>query len=93
MNIVIAQFLQKKDTGLPLIPADSGLLGKIFTLVFMIIGALAFFMLVLAGARYVLSQGDPAKVTEAKNQILYAIIGLLIAASALVIVNFVVDRF
>ena len=48
-------------------------------------------MLVWGGLRYILSGGDNKKVTDAKNTILYAIIGLIIAVLAFAIVNFVLN--
>ena len=37
---------------------------------------------VIAGFTYTLSQGDPGKVAQAKNAILYAIIGLVVVLAA-----------
>ena len=47
-------------------------------------------MLIIGGIRYVISGGDSKKVTDAKNTIMYAIIGLIIAILAYAIVNFVI---
>ena len=48
-------------------------------------------MLIYGGLRYVISGGDSKKVTDAKNTIMYAIIGLIIAILAYAIVNFVIN--
>ena len=48
-------------------------------------------MLVWGGFRYIISGGDSKKVTDAKNTILYAILGLVIAFFAYAIVNFVLN--
>ena len=55
-----------------------------------LISVVAVVMLIYGGFRYVVSGGDAKKVTDAKNTILYAIIGLVIAFLALAIVNFVI---
>ena len=55
-----------------------------------IIGILSVIMLIYGGIRYVLSSGDSGAVTNAKNTIMYAIIGLVIAILAYAIVNFVI---
>lgn len=55
-----------------------------------IISVIAVVMLIYGGFRYVVSGGDQKKVTDAKNTILYAIIGLIVAFLALAIVNFVI---
>ena len=54
-------------------------------------GIISVGFIIWAGIRYVLSGGDAEKVKKAKNTLLYAIIGLLIAALAMVIVNLVID--
>lgn len=56
-----------------------------------IVGAIAVLMLVWGGIRYIISGGDSKKVTDAKNTILYALLGLIIAFFAYAIVNFVLN--
>jgi hypothetical protein len=87
-----AQILKKSQTGLPQVSASQNTLAKILTIVFTIIGAMALLFMIIAGLRYITSAGDPAKVATAKNQILYTAIGLIIAASAAAVVNFVLFR-
>ena len=58
-----------------------------------VLGAVAVIMIVLGGIKYTTSNGDASAVTSAKNTILYAVIGLLVAIFAYAIVNFVVTRF
>jgi len=57
-----------------------------------IIGAISVIMIIVGGIRYVISNGDSAQITAAKNTILYAVIGLVIALLAYAIVNFVVTN-
>lgn len=54
-----------------------------------LIGAISVVMLIYGGIRYTTSGGNSASVTAAKNTILYAIIGLVIAFLAFAIVNWV----
>ena len=54
-----------------------------------IVGLAAVVMIILGGINFITSQGDAAKVTKAKNTVLYGIIGLVIALLAFAIVNFV----
>ena len=49
-------------------------------------------MIIIGGLRYITSNGDSGNVTNAKNTILYAIVGLVIVALAQLIVRFVVQR-
>ena len=58
-----------------------------------LIGAVSVIMLIIGGIRYTVSGGDSAAVTSAKNTILYAIVGLVVAILAFAIVNFVVGSF
>ncbi len=68
-----------------------GVFTKLTNIALGIIGALSVIMLIWGGLRYILSGGDSKKVTDAKNTILYAIIGLIIAVLAYAIVNFVLN--
>lgn len=58
-----------------------------------ILGAIAVIMIVIGGLKYTVSNGDSSAVTSAKNTILYAVIGLIVAMMAYAIVNFVVGQF
>lgn len=58
-----------------------------------VIGAVAVVMIVIGGIRYTTSNGDSSQLTSAKNTILYAVVGLIVAIMAFAIVNFVVDAF
>jgi glucose uptake protein GlcU len=75
-------------------PADlfgeHGVFKNITNTVLYIVGILAVIMLIIGGIKYVTSGGDSKKVTDAKNTILYAIIGLIICFLAFAIVNFVI---
>lgn len=53
-------------------------------------GIIAVVMIIIGGINYAISSGDNAKVTSAKNAIFYAVIGLIVAALAYAIVNFVI---
>ena len=57
-----------------------------------LIGAVSVIMIIIGGFRYVISQGDSGAVTSAKNTILYAVIGLIVAIFAWAIVDFVIDN-
>jgi len=57
-----------------------------------IIGIVAVIMIMVGGFKYITAAGDTANVTSAKHTILYAIIGLVVAALAQIIVWFVLDN-
>lgn len=55
-------------------------------------GIAAVFVLIIAGIRYVVSGGSSSGVTGAKNMIIYALIGVVIALLAQIIVRFVIGN-
>ncbi|GDX62939.1 hypothetical protein LBMAG34_4730 [Candidatus Saccharibacteria bacterium] len=55
-----------------------------------IIGVVAVIMLIIGGFRYVLSAGNEKATSGAKDTILFAIIGIVVAVLAFAIVNFVI---
>jgi hypothetical protein len=57
-----------------------------------IVGVVAVIMIIVGGFRYITSGGDSAQIASAKNTLLYALIGLVIAALAQVIVRFVLTK-
>lgn len=57
-----------------------------------LIGAFAVIMIVIAGFRLVAANGDSNTVSSAKNTILYAVIGLIVAFLAYALVNFIVGQ-
>lgn len=70
---------------------DNGVFKRVTNTILYIVGIIAVIMLIIGGIRYVVSGGDAKKVTDAKNTILYAIIGLVICFLAFAIVNFVIS--
>ena len=59
----------------------------------LVIGVVAVIMLIVGGFRYVLSNGNEKAISGAKDTILYAIIGIVVALLSYAIVNFVLGRF
>ncbi len=70
---------------------DTGVFRQVTNVVLYIVGIIAVIMLIIGGIKYVVSGGDAKKVTDAKNTVLYAIIGLVICFLAFAIVNFVIS--
>ena len=69
-----------------------GIFQTITNILLFLIGAIAVIMLIIGGVRYVISGGDQAQVTSAKNTILYAIVGIVVAFLAFAAVNFVTTQ-
>lgn len=66
------------------------LFNKIIDTALFLIGAISVVMLIYGGIRYTISGGKQESVTAAKNTILYAIVGIIIAMLAYAIIEFVV---
>ncbi len=79
----------KNDFDVPQTLVTTSTSTNIFQIVFAIAGGIALIVLMLAGLKYVTSQGDPAAVAKAKNTIIYAAIGLMVAGLAFTIVAFI----
>jgi len=82
---------QTPSGGTPISGTGSILL-KAVTILDLVIGVAAVIMIIVGGLRYVLSQGDPNNTNSSKNTILYAVIGLVVAASAQILVTFILNR-
>ncbi len=64
---------------------------KVTNILLFLVGAISVIMLIIGGIRYVISAGDQAQVTSAKNTILYAIVGIVVAFLAFAAVKFVTN--
>lgn len=75
---------------IPKVVVTSATIGSILSAVFILVGGLAVLFLLIGAVRYVTSGGDQSMVQQAKNTILYAVIGIVVSLSAFTIVQFVV---
>jgi hypothetical protein len=72
---------------------NTGIFTTISNVMLFVVGAISVIMVVIGGLRYVISGGNSGNITAAKNTILYAVVGLVIAIMAYAIVNFVIGSF
>lgn len=68
------------------------LIAKITLIIAVVAGIAAVIMIIVSGLRFISSGGDAQKVAGAKNNLVGAIIGLVIIALASTIVSFVVGK-
>ena len=68
-----------------------GVVSTITNVLLFVVGALSVVMLIIGGLRYTISGGNSTAVTAAKNTILYAIVGLVIAFLAYAAINFILN--
>jgi hypothetical protein len=65
---------------------------RLVNLFSVVVGIVAVVMIIIGGFRYIISGGDSSSVTDAKNTILYAIVGLIIVAISQFLVRFVLSQ-
>lgn len=68
---------------------SGGIFETVTNILLFLVGAISVIMLIIGGIRYVVSGGDQSAVTSAKNTILYAIVGIIVAFLAYAAVQFV----
>ena len=72
------------------IPEDAGkIVLAVFEIILRLSGIIAVVMVVYGGVLYVLSQGEPDRTKTAKNTIINALIGLVVAIASVAIVNII----
>lgn len=57
-----------------------------------VVGVASVIMIIISGFKYITAGGDSNSIASAKNTIIYALVGLTIAALAQVIARFVLHR-
>jgi cytochrome bd-type quinol oxidase subunit 2 len=70
----------------------NGLIKLIINTFSLVVGVVSVIMIIVGGLMYITSAGDSGKVTNAKNTIMYAIIGLVVVALSQFIVRFVLTK-
>lgn len=65
----------------------------IINILLYILGIIAVIMIIVGGMRYTTSNGNASQLKEAKDTILYSVVGLVVAILSFTIVNFVLGWF
>lgn len=65
---------------------------NVINLLLYIAGILAVIYILIGGIRYVLSNGDSSAATKGRNNVIYALIGLVVAILSYAIVNFILSK-
>lgn len=68
----------------------SNLIGNVIKILSDAVGIAAVIMLIIAGLKYVTASGDSNAISSAKSTVIYALVGLAIAALAQILVVFVI---
>lgn len=70
----------------------NGIIEVVLNVLSIIAGVIAVIMIIIAGLKFITSQGDPGSVSSARNTAIYAIIGIVIVLISQVIVRFVINE-
>ncbi len=93
MNILytLSQITIREDElDLPMGNVTDNTVATVLETMFSIMGIVAMLVIVIAGMLFSLSRGNPDKAGKARNAIIYAAVGLVIAMLAFAIVRYVV---
>lgn len=74
------------------IDGSNGVIRTVSNILIWVVGFISVIMIMWSGFKYATAAGDTSKVASAKNSLIYAIVGLIIAVLAYAIVNFIMDR-
>lgn len=80
------------DVDIPKISATD-LLNTALNITYFVAGIICVIVIIIAGYSFTTAVYDPAKITQAKNNLLYAIVGLICVIFAFAITQFVMGRF
>lgn len=69
-----------------------GILKDVISILLYIAGTIAVIMIIIGAIRYITSDGDAGKASQAKNTIIYDVVGLVVAVMSFGIVTFVLGR-
>lgn len=83
----------KKANGNPNpIYGKDGILTEAINIVSILIGVAAVIMIIIGGLKMITSGSNPQDVTSARETIIYAVVGLIVASSAQLLVRFVLSK-
>ena len=70
----------------------TGIIRTVINVLSFLVGGISVIMIIVGGFRYLISGGDSNAIASAKNTIIYAIVGLMIALLAQALVRFVFTK-
>jgi type IV secretory pathway VirB2 component (pilin) len=93
LNQIANGVIQAPDS-LPQTTADSAdTIKSLVTYSGVLAAAISVLIIVIAGVQLIISSGEPGKVSKARTAIVYAVVGLVVALSAVTITSFVGGSF
>lgn len=93
MKLVFAQIIEEnRIQNLPNTQLSQTTVGDVIQFMAAVGAVIALLVITISALKYIFSQGDPNSISNAKNTIIYAIIGLVISITAYSIVAFVLTE-
>jgi len=80
------------DNGSTTVTNTNGLLEMIVNILLFLVGAVSVIMIIVGGVRFVISRGDQNATASARNTVMYAVVGLIVAVVAYGIVNWLLGK-
>jgi hypothetical protein len=80
------------SVGVPVVPLNNNAIADMLSVTFVAVGGIAVLFLLIGAVRYVTSAGDQSNIKQAKDTILYAVIGIVVSLSAFTIVQFTLGK-
>lgn len=71
---------------------DNGIINKVANILAAIAGVVAVVIIMVSGLKMITSNGDSKKLTDARNAIIYACIGIVVIILARVIIGLIMGR-
>lgn len=90
MEIVrgLAALIKSGEVDIPKPEITQSSISNVLSIVFGVAGGIALIIVIIAGIKFMTSQGEPQALAKARNTIIYALIGLVICIAAFSIVSF-----
>lgn len=90
MEIVrgFAALIKSGEVDIPKPEITQSSINDVLSIVFGVAGGIALIIIIIAGIKFMTSQGEPQALAKARNTIIYALIGLVICIAAFSIVAF-----
>lgn len=95
MSLVAGGWFAEKvapPTSIFTVSIDGTHLQNIFNVILAFAGAVAVAFIVIGGVKYILSQGESNEIKQARDTILYSLIGIVVVVVAFMLVNFVIGK-
>jgi hypothetical protein len=73
-------------------PTVNSVINTVINIMSAFVGILAVLMIIFSGFRYVTAGGDSGKISQAKNTLIYAIVGVVVAGVSQLLVRYVVVK-